>query len=263
MDKPKTAKAKPQTAKMAGSVPPGIKLDGADNNTAMLAIIIAVVLVLLTIIFLWTRKSKKGRSVLFVGPCDSGKTTLMGHLLSGKMVDTVTSVTPNESPYSPGNGRDDLILKDLPGHDRVRVKFWDTHKTGIRGIICVIDAAGGNKAIREGAEVLYSVLTDSVVNSVSPNILVFANKMDMPTAKTIKVIRSNLEREITTLRMTKSAGLQSTGGSNNSSSKPLGKLDRDFEFEHLAPLKVDFAEGSCSKDEVEIGPIVSWLEKVA
>jgi signal recognition particle receptor subunit beta len=45
----------------------------------------------------------------------------------------------------PGNGKPSLIVKDLPGHDRVQIKFWDSHKSGARGILCVVDAGAGNK----------------------------------------------------------------------------------------------------------------------
>lgn len=40
--------------------------------------------------------------------------------------------------------------------------------------------------------------------------------------------------------MTKSAGLSSIGG-GNSSEKFLGKMDKDFEFAHAAPLKVSLS----------------------
>jgi len=258
MDKPKKA---PKIPKPAQTSKLGVE-NASPDNAILFSVIAAVVVILLTLLYLYTRKTKKGRGIVVVGPCDSGKTTILGHLVSGKMVDTVTSITANECTYSPGNGKADLVLKDLPGHDRVRIKFWDSHKANMRGIVCIIDAAGGNKAIREGAEVLYSILTDPLVNSISPNILVFANKQDLPTAKTVKVIRTQLEREITTLRMTKSAGLQTTGGSNVSS-KTLGKLDRDFEFDHLTPIKVEFGEGNGGSEDTEITSIVSWLAKVA
>jgi len=111
-------------------------------------------------------------------------------------VDTVTSVVSNEGEYIPTNGKGALILKDLPGNDRVRQKNWESNKAGVRGIICVIDAAGGSKAIRDGAEVLYTVLTDPLISSIRPNLLIFANKQDLPTAKGIKVIRPALEREM-------------------------------------------------------------------
>jgi hypothetical protein len=104
----------------------------------------------------------------------------------------------------------------------------------------------------------------------------------------------------TTLRLTKSASLQTTGGSSTASSKILGKLDRDFEFEQVAPIKVkfekmdmilissqllvlkilkksanswiitsymqiEFAEGTSKGEgnETDLKPIFAWLQAIA
>ncbi len=147
--------------------------------------------------YFYIRIRKRGRAILFVGPCEAGKTSIFAQIAFGKAVDTVTSTSPNTAEYDvPGGTKAPLILKDLPGHERVRVKFWEANKVGMRGIVCVIDSAGGSKAVRDAAEALYAILTDSLVNSVKPNILVFANKQDLPTAKGVKVLRHQLEREM-------------------------------------------------------------------
>ena len=146
-------------------------------------------------VLFFLRGKRKGRTVLLIGPTESGKTSIFSQLWQGKAVDTVTSVELNEGEYVP-NSRPALLLKDIPGNDRVRQKFWDENKGGVRGIIVVVDAAGGSKAIRDAADVLYWVLTDSVVTSVRPDVLIFANKQDLPTAKGIRVIRTALEREM-------------------------------------------------------------------
>jgi len=227
-----------------------------------IGVLVSLLLVLITFLYFFFGKSKRGRSILFVGPSESGKTSVFVHLTAGKVVDTVTSTVPNEAEYK-GNGvRAPLVLKDLPGHDRVRNKYWEANRSGMRGVVCVVDAAGGSKAVREAAEVLYSVLTDSYVNSVKPNILIFANKQDQPTAKGVKILRTLIEREMTTLRLTKSASLQTTGG-NTTSSRTLGKMDRDFDFDHMAPIRVEFAEGTGKADNIELTPLVKWLENVA
>ncbi|CAL8135529.1 unnamed protein product [Orchesella dallaii] len=253
--------------KPSSTPPPGVSKVPLGSSTPIwndpmfIPIVIAVALVLLTILFLLRRKSK-GRIVLLVGPTDVGKSSMFSQIVGGKNIETVTSVTPNEGEYIPSNGRAALTIKDLPGHERVRIKFWDESKVGSRGIVCVVDASGGNKAIRESAEIIYTVLTDPAVTSVRPNILIFANKQDAPLAKAITVVKTQLERELTTLRMTKSAGLTSIGG-GSSSGKFLGKMDKDFEFAHAAPLKVEFAEGSCNLDKKELALVTSWLDTIA
>jgi len=267
-------KASPKSSQGGGNVPRGggggpkvskaqVLAAGSQiwNNPMFLPVVVAVIVVLITIFFLLRRKSKT-RSVLLVGPTDVGKSAMFSQVVGGKNLQTVTSVLPNEGEYIPSNGSPALTIKDLPGHERVRIKYWDTSKSGARGIICVVDSAGGNKAVRESAEIIYTVLTDPSVTSVRPNILVFANKQDAPLSKSINVIKTQLERELTTLRMTKSAGLTSTGG-GSSTEKFLGKMDRDFEFSHAAPLKVEFAEGSCLTGAENLSSVTNWLDSIA
>nr|QBH73246.1 putative ARL3 [Isotomurus palustris] len=237
-------------------------VDADDGLTPYVPVIIAIVLVLLTLVYFFTKKAKKGRSVLLVGACESGKTELFARIVGGPVVQTVTSLVPNELEYTPKNGKAELVIKDLPGHDRVRIKFWDSNKVASRGIVCVVDAAGGNKGIRDAADVIYQVLTDSSVLSTRPAILIFANKQDLPMAKGSKVIRNQLEKELTTLRMTKSASLQSTRG-KDSGSKVLGRSEEDFDFDHMTQLQIDFAEGCAIKEENQLSAVFSWLDKIA
>ncbi|ODM86827.1 Signal recognition particle receptor subunit beta [Orchesella cincta] len=196
-------------------------------------------------IFLLRRKTK-GRTVLLVGPTDVGKSSMFSQIVGGKNIQTVTSVTPNEGEYIPLNGKAALSIKDLPGHERVRIKFWDESKAGSRGIVCVVDASGGNKAIRESAEIIYTVLTDPAVTSVRPNILIFANKQDAPLAKAITVNHSPNDKVCWLNIIIVS-----------------GKMDKDFEFAHAAPLKIEFAEGSCNLDKKELTVVTDWLDTIA
>jgi len=148
-------------------------------------------------VYFYIRNKKKGRSIIIVGPSEAGKTAIFVRLGFGRDVETVTSTAPNVTEYEVPDGLTaPLILKDLPGHEKVRIKFWEANKVGVRGIICVMDAAGGSKAVRDAAEVLYDILIDPIVNSVKPNILIFANKQDLATAKATKVLRLQLEREM-------------------------------------------------------------------
>lgn len=133
---------------------------------------------------------------MLVGPTDVGKSSMFSQIVGGKGLQTVTSVIPNEGEYIPGNGKAALTIKDLPGHERVRIKFWESTKAGARGIICMVDASGGNKAVRESAEIIYTVLTDPSVTSARPNILIFANKQDAPLSKSVGVVKTSLEREL-------------------------------------------------------------------
>jgi len=235
-----------------------------ETASFLLPISIAIFIVLITIIYLWRRSSKRGRSILIVGPCEAGKTAVFSRLVGGPVVKTVTSLVPNELEYEPRNRRPHLLIKDLPGHDRVQIKYWDSSKQLARGILCVIDAAGGNKGIRESADVLYRVLTDSTIFSGCRALYIFANKQDQPMSKGAKVIRSQLEKELTTLRMTKSAGLASTGGKDNRDRCMLGREDKDFDFDHVTNIKIEFGEGCCTtEDEKSLESLKTWLDNLA
>lgn len=45
-----------------------------------------------------------------------------------------------------------LKLIDIPGHERVRQRFFDSYKNTARGIVFVLDSFSLNKDIRDVAE---------------------------------------------------------------------------------------------------------------
>lgn len=64
-----------------------------------------------------------------------------------------------------------------------------------------------------------------------------------------------------TLRVTRAAALEGLDGSTNSGY--IGKKGKDFEFAHLHPIKVDFAESSVkgnADEEAEISQVEKWLQ---
>lgn len=89
-----------------------------------------------------------------------------------------------------------MQLIDIPGHERLRDKFFDKFKSGARGIVFVIDSATLQKSVRDVAEYLYVILTDSIVDSVRPKILILCNKQDELSAKGAEIIQSILEKEL-------------------------------------------------------------------
>lgn len=87
-------------------------------------------------------------------------------------------------------------MVDIPGHERLRDKFFDEYKTGARGIIFVIDSSTLQKRIRDVAEYLHTILIDSVVQSVRPKFLILCNKQDDISSKGCEVIKIALEKEL-------------------------------------------------------------------
>ncbi|XP_056139156.1 signal recognition particle receptor subunit beta [Lampris incognitus] len=207
--------------------------------------VVAFAVVLITFVFLkYFLTSKTVRSaVLLVGLCDSGKTLLFSRLLSGKYKRTQTSITDSSAPYRAKNDRGTTwTLIDLPGHDSLRAQYMEKFKSAARAIVFVVDSALFQKEVRDVAEFLYFLLTDIVISRNAPALLVACNKQDITMAKSAKLIQQQLEKELNTLRVTRSAALSSQDGSVGGSVH-LGKKGKDFEFSQL-PMKVEFLECS-------------------
>jgi len=227
----------------------------------VVALLITFILIVITSLYFIILGRKKGISIVFTGPTETGKTSIFVHLLNKVGKETVTSTVANVGEFQTQSSKQTLLLKDLPGHDRVRNKWWESHKSRLRGVVCVLDAAGGAKAIRDAADVLYTVLTDSVVLSLKPRVLILANKQDLIPAGREVNVRAQLEKELTTLKLTKSASLNTTGG--GSTRKQLGKPDRDFDFDQVAPIKVDFGKSCAKPGSAQLQELHEWLEMVA
>ncbi|XP_046390243.1 signal recognition particle receptor subunit beta [Ischnura elegans] len=237
-----------------------------ENNEHLIAIIVGVIVILLTLglFMLWRRGKHARRSVLLMGLCDSGKTLIFSRVLENMFVMTHTSMKENVGDFASKNGS--LRLVDVPGHERIRNKFFDQYKSSARGIIYVIDSVNIQKELRDVAEFLYNLLTDSVVNSHCVPLAIVCNKQDQTLAKGSTVVRTLLEKEMNMLRVTKTNQLRSTVDASNNNTF-LGKQGKDFNFEHLNPIKVEFFESSALNKNPDNPPdvdsIVAWLNKVA
>ncbi|TNN01769.1 hypothetical protein fugu_011151 [Takifugu bimaculatus] len=234
----------------------------------VIGVVVALAVVVITCVFLkYFLTSKTVRSaVLLVGLCDSGKTLLFSRLLSGKFKRTQTSITDSSAPYKVKNDRSNTwTLIDLPGHDSLRHQYLEKFKSAARGIVFVVDSAIFQKEVRDVAEFLYVLLTDAVIARNAPALIVACNKQDVTMAKSAKLIQQQLEKELNTLRVTRSAALSSQDGSVGGSVY-LGKKGRDFEFSQLQ-MKVEFLECSArgtggDDGDADIGNLERSLAKL-
>ncbi|KAM6960689.1 signal recognition particle receptor subunit beta-like [Aplochiton taeniatus] len=233
----------------------------------IIGIIVALAAVVITFVFLkYFLSSKTVRSaILLVGLCDSGKTLLFSRLLTGRFVRTQTSITDSSAPYKSKNERGNMLtLIDLPGHDSLRPQYLEKFKSAARAIVFVVDSAIFQKEVRDVAEFLYFLLTDSVISRNAPTLVVACNKQDITMAKSAKLVQQQLEKEMNTLRVTSSAALSSQDGSVGGSVY-LGKKGKDFEFNQL-PMKVEFLEcsarGSKGEGEADIISLEKTLAKL-
>ncbi|XP_057622841.1 LOW QUALITY PROTEIN: serotransferrin-like [Chionomys nivalis] len=240
-----------------------------QRDPTLLSVAVALLAVLLTLVFwkfIWSRKSSQ-RAVLFVGLCDSGKTLLFVRLLTGHYRDTQTSITDSSAAYKVNNNRgNSLTLIDLPGHESLRLQFLDRFKSSARAVVFVVDSAAFQREVKDVAEFLYQVLIDSMGLKNAPSFLIACNKQDIAMAKSAKLIQQQLEKELNTLRVTRSAA-PSTLDSSSAAPVQLGKKGKEFEFSQL-PLKVEFLEcsakgGRGDADTADIQDLEKWLAKIA
>ncbi|KAL6467640.1 hypothetical protein MHYP_G00233170 [Metynnis hypsauchen] len=224
------------------------------DPTFLIGLFVAIAAVIITIVFLkfFVSTQTKRNSVLLVGLCDAGKTLLFSRLLSGRFTRTQTSISESSASYRAKNERGTTwTLVDLPGHESLRPQFMEKFKASARAIVFVLDSAIFQKEVKDAAEFLYSLLTDGVVIKNATTLLVACNKQDITTAKSAKLIQQQLERELNTLRVTRSAALSSQDGSIGAAVH-LGKKGKDFEFSQL-PMKVEFVECSARGSKGEEG----------
>lgn len=240
------------------------------QDPTLLSIIVAVLVVVLSIVVwkLLQGRTTSRRAVLLVGICDAGKTLLFIRLLSGKFKKTQTSITDSSAVYRVKNDKvTTLTVIDLPGYDSLRYQFLERFKAAARAVIFVVDSAAFQKEVREVAEFLYSILTDSVILRNAPPLLIACNKQDITMSKSAKLIQQQLEKELNTLRVTRAAAPSSLDSSGSGGAVHLGRKGKDFEFSHLS-MKVEFVEcsarGSKGEDnKADLERLEMWLNKIA
>lgn len=230
--------------------------------------VILIFFSLAVLYLLFGRSRSRGRGILFVGLTDAGKTLLFSRLSSGKHVMTHTSIKENKNLYKVKGRKSGktLDLIDLPGHERVRSRFVEQYKSQTRGILFVVDSVNFPREARDVAEIMYDILGDKYLSKSTSSILVVCNKQDLTMAKSQSVIKSQLEKEINTLRVTRAAALQGQDGGPTNDAAYVGKKGKDFEFGHVLPLTVEFAECSAKgqvEGEADITAVEKWLEKIA
>ncbi|MEE6500810.1 hypothetical protein FKM82_003941 [Ascaphus truei] len=178
------------------------------------------------------------------------------------------SITASPTVYKVKNDKgSSLTLVDLPGHESLRFKFLEQYKTAARALVFVVDSSAFQREVKEVAEFLYQLLTDSAVLRNAPPLLIACNKQDISMAKSAKLIQQQLEKELNTLRVTRSAAPSTLDSSSSPATTQLGKKGKDFDFSQL-PMKVEFLECSTrdSKEEegdANLNNVERWLAKIS
>ncbi|XP_067946550.1 signal recognition particle receptor subunit beta-like [Watersipora subatra] len=229
----------------------------------LIAIVVGILSLVLFYLVFGRRKARKS-NVLIIGICDSGKTLIFTQLAKNLYRMTQTSLQENAGTVTIKNSPVPII--DIPGHERLRQQMLEKYLPTCRAVIFAVDSSTVVKEIKDVAECLYMVLTDIDVMKGKVPVLIACNKQDLSFPKSSQVIQSLLEKELTTVRKTRAASLESTDGSKTRR-RQLGKEGVDFTFDQLLPQKIEAVECSAkgstpSGDSPDLTSITHWLATV-
>ncbi|QDS69235.1 hypothetical protein FKW77_001643 [Venturia effusa] len=220
----------------------------ANRSTIAMTLFLALALPILVHLYIYrSRASTTTPTFLVLGPSASGKTSLVTKLERGTAAQTHTSIDPLSilavlpSSVRPASAKyrsshDDaslapvpILLKDTPGHAKLRQHATTLLESSPKGIIFVVDSTAlsssttdgePNKQLAETAEYLHDALlilqrqyanaTSSKIKEETP-FLVAANKLDLFTSLPANVVKTTLENEITKIREARAKGLLSVG----------------------------------------------------
>ncbi|CAF9905374.1 MAG: hypothetical protein GOMPHAMPRED_003136 [Gomphillus americanus] len=157
-----------------------------------------------------------------------------------------------------------FLLIDTPGHGKLRHFAQDylSNPKQLKGVMFVVDAADlspDSSGLRETAECLHDVLLTLqralvTKSSRAPEVLPFliaANKADLFTALPAPLVRKSLEKEITSIRISRSKSLfDSSAGIDDavdSEKDWLGETgEGSFTFDQMQEFNVEVSVGGGS-----------------
>ncbi|KIO26271.1 hypothetical protein M407DRAFT_243819, partial [Tulasnella calospora MUT 4182] len=132
------------------------------------------------------RSSKRGSTILLVGPSDAGKTAVFSSLLYSTSLPSHTSMQANSGVLQP-TPETTAKLVDVPGHPRIRGTFAE-HMKDAKAVVFVVDVNGIARNGAPVAEHLHQVLhaiSSLPPSQATPPLLIHAHKSDL------LVVRSN------------------------------------------------------------------------
>ena len=137
--------------------------------------------ILSKIIEFFTR-SRNNFKILLLGMQNSGKTTILYRLSLGQVVKTTPTIGSNVEELIYENVK--FQAWDLGGQESTR-SVWDVYYMNTDGVIYVIDSQDENN-YEESKNQFHKVIKNSTLKNST--ILIYANKQDLPGAKTIEQI---------------------------------------------------------------------------
>lgn len=164
------------------------------------------------ILLIYKRRRAARTDILLAGLCESGKTLTFSQLVYSEPKETYTSIKENVDKIA--LDKQVFRLVDIPGHERVRSKFFDQYKKSARILVFLVDSSTLQKDVRDVAEwvslvryenrpepdkfacfsYLYTILADNAVSSTP--VIIACNKQDLALAKGATATKGLLEKEL-------------------------------------------------------------------
>jgi signal recognition particle receptor subunit beta len=230
------------------------------SREVQLALAVVAATLLLLVLLRLLAGGKRHSTVVLVGPCNAGKTTLFYQLKDAApaQLGTVASMQENEGLCTVRNDKDRVLgtvrLLDLPGHPRLRSKM-ESHLRSASAVVLVLDSADITPQRTEAAEDLFEVLTHPTVARRRVPVLIACNKADLETqAHSVDFCRRTLEKQLETMRKTRLA----LGGEAGRALSALGKADKPLS---LGALRSPVLAGSLSASSGEVTEVMRFLAK--
>ncbi|EKE37283.1 hypothetical protein ENUP19_0080G0003 [Entamoeba nuttalli] len=130
---------------------------------------------------------KKETRILMIGLDAAGKTTILYKLKIGDLVTTIPTIGFNLETIDYKNLH--FNVWDIGGQNKLR-PLWRYYYSGTNAIIFVVDSNDDSERLEEARIVLFNVLNDDYLKGVP--LLIFANKHDLPHAKSVSEIAKGL-----------------------------------------------------------------------
>ncbi|KAF8643799.1 hypothetical protein AX16_008817 [Volvariella volvacea WC 439] len=178
----------------------------------------AVVLVAILVLLSKRKAAKQGKSLLLLGPSDSGKTAILSTLAYGQTLSTHSSLQVNSSLITLSEGQKSISVVDVPGHPRLRDHFRE-HINDAKVVAFVVDAnliSRNGAVVAEHLHLVLHSLSSLPPSQKPPTLVVVAHKSDLmrvpagttsPTSVAINRVRSVLERELEKRRASHAGGV--------------------------------------------------------
>ena len=127
-------------------------------------------------------KSRNNFKIIILGIQNAGKTTILYQLSLGQLVKTTPTIGSNVEELIYENVK--FQAWDLGGQESTR-SVWDVYYMNTDGVIYVIDSQDENN-YEESKNQFHKIIKNSALKNAT--ILIYANKQDLPGAKSVEQI---------------------------------------------------------------------------